>query len=77
MWIKDIKKAPRMISVQALGGITALQVGYPIVEKLIADPAVLHAIFPPEWVQVITGVLALIGLVGRLVVQPGLQQVKE
>ncbi len=60
--IPEARKAPRMFSVQALAGIVALQ------GLWMASPE-LQAAVPVAVAQGITIVLALLGIVGRVVTQ--------
>lgn len=62
--IPNASKAPRMLSVQALAGIAVLQGAW------AASPD-LQALLPAEWVQGITLALAVLGVIGRLIDQPG------
>lgn len=64
--IDNWKKAPRMTSVQALAAIAALQAAWQ------ASPE-LQAVMPQEYVQLVSAVLALLGIVGRLIAQPEVQ----
>lgn len=61
--IDNWRKAPKMNSVQAFAAIAALQGVWQ------ASPE-LQAIMPQEYVQLVSAVLALLGIIGRLIAQP-------
>jgi hypothetical protein len=62
--IPNARKAPRMLSVQAFVAIGVLHTAW------LASPEV-HALLPVAWVQGITLALTVLGVLGRLVDQPG------
>ena len=61
--VPNASKALRMASIQALAGIVTLQAVW------VASPE-LQALLPGVWVQGITAVLAVAGVIGRLIDQP-------
>jgi len=64
--IPNFGQAPKMFVIQALAAIVAVQGVW------VSSPAV-QALVPPEWLAGITGVLAVLGGIGRLVAQASVQ----
>ena len=64
--IPNANKAPRMFVMQALAAIVTLQ-------GVWASSPAVQAMLPGEAVAGITGVLAVLGMVGRLVAQRSVQ----
>lgn len=62
--IPEWRKCLRMFSVQAMVLATAIQGAWAFI------PPEMQATVPEGWVRVITVVLLVLGVIGRLVVQP-------
>lgn len=62
--IPNASKAPRMLSVQAFAAIATLQGAW------LASPE-LQQLLPGAWVQGITLALTVLGVLGRIIDQPG------
>jgi len=63
--VENWRMAARWVSVQAFAIIAMLPVIWP------AIPADLKAYIPPQWGLYIFSIVALGGIVGRLIAQPG------
>ena len=62
--VQEWKKCWRMFSVQAMVLVTAIQGAWVFI------PPEMQAALPETWVRVITVILLVLGVVGRLIVQP-------